>query len=247
MKDFTLKKNNDDLLDAINHYNSNTINKTNPSKVLILETNLQDHLKAIKEEKTDKIQGMNKKLQIYKKISEEYLNSVNNSPEADFIKKIFDGLQEIAQTAIGSCSKLNEKMSEFETLSSNYKIVTKKYTDLYKAYQERSEEVKLIKSRKSENPQHISPKIEENTSGEGENNNNRSRMMTMINKNVVDDLDGIYFFDKIDARANSASHKKIPKLDLNFLESKYRKQAEEERHEKEHLKMKKQVSIFIKN
>lgn len=42
----------------------------------------------------------------------------------------------------------------------------------------------------------------------------------VINKNVVDDLDAIYFFDKVNMRANSASHKKIPKLDLNFVQEK---------------------------
>ena len=47
--------------------------------------------------------------------------------------------------------------------------------------------------------------------------NNHNRMITMINKNLLDDLDAIYFFDKINIRANSASHNKIPKLDLNFL------------------------------
>ena len=46
---------------------------------------------------------------------------------------------------------------------------------------------------------------------------NRSRMIKMMNRNVLDDLDAIYFFDKIDMRSNSASHKKIPKLDFNFL------------------------------
>ena len=54
-------------------------------------------------------------------------------------------------------------------------------------------------------------------------------MITMINKNVVDDLDGIYFFDKINMRANSANHKNVPKLDLNFLQLKYKKKEEKEK------------------
>jgi hypothetical protein len=38
----------------------------------------------------------------------------------------------------------------------------------------------------------------------------------VIDKNIVDDLDAIYFSDKIDMRAHSVSHTNIPKLDLNF-------------------------------
>jgi hypothetical protein len=55
---------------------------------------------------------------------------------------------------------------------------------------------------------------------------NRSRMITMLNKNCVDDLDSIYFFDKINMRANSASHNNIPKLNLNFLQIKPKKKEE---------------------
>lgn len=55
---------------------------------------------------------------------------------------------------------------------------------------------------------------------------NRSRMITMLNRNCVDDLDSIYFFDKINMRANSASHNNIPKLNLNFLQMKPKKKEE---------------------
>jgi hypothetical protein len=40
----------------------------------------------------------------------------------------------------------------------------------------------------------------------------------VINSNVVEDLDSLYFFDKIEMRANSTSHKVVPKLDLQFIE-----------------------------
>ena len=65
---------------------------------------------------------------------------------------------------------------------------------------------------------------------------NRSRMIKMMNRNVLDDLDAIYFFDKIDMRSNSASHKKIPKLDFNFLgENNLGKKGREDKAEKKEL------------
>jgi hypothetical protein len=36
----------------------------------------------------------------------------------------------------------------------------------------------------------------------------------VIKTELLDDLDGLYFFDKIEMRSNSTSHKRIPKLDL---------------------------------
>lgn len=49
----------------------------------------------------------------------------------------------------------------------------------------------------------------------------------MINKNVIDDLDAIYFFDKVNMRANSANHTNIPKLDLNFINVKQQQQSQQ--------------------
>ena len=49
----------------------------------------------------------------------------------------------------------------------------------------------------------------------------------MIAKNnIVDDLDSIYFFDKIKMRSNSASNNKIPKLDFNTMKLKIKKHEE---------------------
>ncbi len=45
----------------------------------------------------------------------------------------------------------------------------------------------------------------------------------MLKTELLDDLDGLYFFDKIDMRSNSTSHKKIPKLDLKVPEPKIAK------------------------
>jgi len=45
----------------------------------------------------------------------------------------------------------------------------------------------------------------------------------VIGKNNLDDLDSIYFFDKINMRSNSASITKIPKLDFNVMKIKLRK------------------------
>ena len=42
-------------------------------------------------------------------------------------------------------------------------------------------------------------------------------------KNNLDDLDCIYFFDKIKSRSNSATPAKIPKLDFNYLKVKIKK------------------------
>ena len=46
---------------------------------------------------------------------------------------------------------------------------------------------------------------------------------TVLKTELLDDLDGLYFFDKIDMRSNSTSHKKIPKLDLKVPEPKIAK------------------------
>lgn len=47
---------------------------------------------------------------------------------------------------------------------------------------------------------------------------NKKRILNLINKNLVDDLDSIYFFDKINMRTKSATHNNVPKLNFNFLE-----------------------------
>lgn len=48
----------------------------------------------------------------------------------------------------------------------------------------------------------------------------------MIGKNNLDDLDSIYFFDKINMRSNSASITKVPKLDFNVMKIKLRRNEE---------------------
>jgi len=48
----------------------------------------------------------------------------------------------------------------------------------------------------------------------------------VINKNNIDDLDSIYFFDKINMRSNSASITKIPKLDFNVMKLKLKRNEE---------------------
>lgn len=45
----------------------------------------------------------------------------------------------------------------------------------------------------------------------------------MLKTELLDDLDGLYFFDKIVMRANSTLHKKVPKLDLKSSETKIAK------------------------
>lgn len=44
-----------------------------------------------------------------------------------------------------------------------------------------------------------------------------------MGKNNIDDLDSIYFFDKINMRSNSASITKVPKLDFNIMKLKLKK------------------------
>ena len=65
----------------------------------------------------------------------------------------------------------------------------------------------------------------------------------MMNKNVLDDLDAIYFFDKINMRSNSASHKKIPKLDLNFLDIKEKVEKDKAELEKADKEKEKEISL----
>jgi hypothetical protein len=47
---------------------------------------------------------------------------------------------------------------------------------------------------------------------------NKKRILNLINKNMLDDLDAIYFFDKINMRTKSATHNNVPKLNFNFLD-----------------------------
>jgi hypothetical protein len=42
-------------------------------------------------------------------------------------------------------------------------------------------------------------------------------MKTEINSKVIDDLDALYFFDKIEMRSNSQTPSKIPRLDLKYF------------------------------
>jgi hypothetical protein len=45
----------------------------------------------------------------------------------------------------------------------------------------------------------------------------------VINSNALEDLDAIYFLEKIDMRAHSTMHKHIPKLDLQLVNHKKEK------------------------
>lgn len=49
-----------------------------------------------------------------------------------------------------------------------------------------------------------------------------------MGKNNIDDLDSIYFFDKINMRSNSASITKVPKLDFNIMKLKLKKYEEQQ-------------------
>lgn len=151
-----------------------------------------------------------------------------------------------------------------------------KYNELYKSYQEKSDEVKVLKLKLAQYEENtlnvnnanlnshnnvlrtppnkkVNPSIHSNmsslnavasdttinkqtntqtkgtvaTATESNELNigiNRNRVISMINQNLVDDLDAICFFDKINMRSNSTTHSNVPKLDLNFLNMRKKKE-----------------------
>ena len=296
MKDFTLNRNNEETMANTQGDLDKKIPDSFSSKLVSLETNLDDQLGNLRDtcKNNDKggsfnINYINKKYMIYKKTLEEYLNVLHQKENQNFmnnlVQRISEGFNEIFKEMIVNNQKLTEKSSDYDHMASSkiiihylldYKVVSKKYSDLFKAYQEKSEELKFVKAKITQtNLTNSKLEIEKNkhslvdlslnlsnsniknidkpkinnlntSSGNKENLNftesvnetnsemniNKTRIIKMMNKNVLDDLDAIYFFDKINMRSNSASHKKIPKLDLNFLEINERMEREKAELEK---------------
>ena len=70
----------------------------------------------------------------------------------------------------------------------------------------------------------------------------------MIEKNNIDDLDSIYFFDKINIRSNSSSISKVPKLDFNAMKIKLKRYEESQNQENYvHLPMRNNSHINYQN
>jgi hypothetical protein len=123
MSEFTLNRNDNDFLHAIttcNNQTSNSIPIPNSNQFLILETKLEDLLTTLKEnKKEDKFSLLGKKNSIMKKIFEEYINIIPIEGGRNLLGRIYEGYDESMNTLMVSFSKVNEKLSDYETLTSS--------------------------------------------------------------------------------------------------------------------------------
>jgi hypothetical protein len=304
-----LKNLNPTTINAPDITNNNSFTPPqNKNQFIMLENKMDELLSTVPSAENanndnERSSIINKRYTILKKTFDDFLIILNNenNHSKGLLIKINEGYNECVVNTLSSYGKVKEKVSDYDNVLSSklffksldYKNLNKKYGDILKAYQEKNEEVKMLKLKLAEisfspiNKSLSGEEYKENKHKEKEYNftnsnsnlmqsplkaqnqshttqihknlsqktnclstdvnsqneintlssvaitptetneicigKNRSRMINMIKQNVLDDLDAICFFDKINMRPNSASHSIIPKLDLNFLNSKQKK------------------------
>jgi hypothetical protein len=236
--EFTFK-NDKEFIQISNILNKNILQFNN------LEAKLNNA--ELKEEESDIVSSSSEKYLLYKRVFEE---GIKLCPESSHkvLTAIFEGYNGLMNNLLQNVNKLTHLANESElhitskyTLKIDFKNIKRKYIDLAKRYDVKSNENKRLRAKLIEEggmnksaDNIVTKKLDYNESPEKDREttmepnigfNNKSRMVTskknlilVINNNALEDLDAIYFFDKIDMRAHSTSHKTVPKLDLQMLD-----------------------------
>jgi hypothetical protein len=112
-------------------------------------------LQILKQEnEKNKILNLTKKYSAYRSIFEESIktiNETNNIKSNNLLNRLFNGYNDTVQTLFINFSKLHDKFSEGESVyqskyffNLDYKILSRKYTDLFKSYESKCEELKKM-------------------------------------------------------------------------------------------------------
>lgn len=130
MKDFTLNRNNEETMANTQGDLDKKIPDSFSSKLVSLETNLEDQLGNLRDtcKNNDKggsfnINYLNKKYMIYKKTLEEYLNVLHQKENQNFmqnlVQRISEGFNGIFKEMIFNNQKLNEKAADYDHMASS--------------------------------------------------------------------------------------------------------------------------------
>lgn len=145
MSEFTLNRNNNDFLQVVNNtVGSSVANNGNSNCIqtvqgIIISNNFKSNVNSIElkmeegsailnksnnSEIKDKVSFSVKKYSIFKKSFEEYLKLLNNENEGyslgkNMLNKILDGFNDTLQVVVNSYNKVNEKISDYDSLSTS--------------------------------------------------------------------------------------------------------------------------------
>jgi len=226
--------------ESINMTNTNT-NNQNKEKIDVQITSINNLLnsKFIKEinniqsemDRTMKISQVNSKSKKYNTIKHffekflkklnEYLNKNTFSCINFFFQKVMIAYHEV----VTSFSSENIKMRQsIEDLQKILKESEKKIILLQKKNKELSNQIKIRKSPSKDDTSFINCDISQNSSKDKKDVIvvEQNYKVFKLNKKNLDDLDALYFFDKINMKSRSSS-KGIPILPINDNNNKFHK------------------------
>jgi hypothetical protein len=188
-----------------------------------IENNVEDHIRK---------HGENP-IKLYSVLKKCFDDIVRQFPDFKILEKLHGGYIDSVQGILSEYKILKEKNESYEAMMNSnirinfleYNLLNKKYVEANKLLEYKNDEIRILKERLAESNQCSTPIIDSNnTQSNGRNSgavseNNEKTLSKLnlyldINKLVVEDLDSLYFFDKVHMKANSMMD--VPKLDLNF-------------------------------
>jgi hypothetical protein len=145
MSEFTLNRNNNDFIQVVNNTVGNSQTHNGPSgfihnqQGILISSNFKNNVNSIElkmeealailnksnnSEIKDKVSFSVKKYSLFKKSFEEYLKLINSEGEGyslgkNMLNKILEGFNDTLQVVVNSYNKVNEKMSDYDSLSTS--------------------------------------------------------------------------------------------------------------------------------
>lgn len=216
-----------------------SINNLLNSKFIKEINNIQSEME--KNLKLNKINSKSKKYNILKHFFEKFLKKLNEYLNKNtfnclnfFLQKIMNGYHEIVisfYTDIKNIKALNKKVNQdFEDLQKILKQSEKKIILLQEQNRELLDQIKIKKNSSNDNIDYInflqtqySSICKKSVNVEEMNHNFK---IFNLNKKNLDDLDSLYFFDKINMKNQRTLSRKIPLLPIkNNTEDKIKKNS----------------------
>jgi len=153
---------------------------------------------------------------------------------------------------------ISQKDKENANLKKKYNDISTKYIEVVIGLEEKNKEIKKLKERMNEMQKMSTPTVEKITTisiqpetliasnSEGtvrltesvEIDNGKNQIITNINKENIDDLEAIYFYDRVHMRSSSEHMFKVPKLNLGLAIEKLNSLQQQAKKNEEAIKKK---------
>ena len=213
---FTKKKNsNKKKIKSKQNKNQNKSTSENYIKYKLNE--LREKMEKLFEENE---KSSTKKYNIIKDKFDESINIMGlNEDEKNFLKLIMNKYNDVISSYTKENKNLKKTSEQFQNLNS---ILDKKYLDLESKY---NENIKLLKKYQKNTKQFNEVKksndsIDNKKFNKDRNFRKKDKSIELLNMLNVNDLNSLYFNDKINPLSNKnaeENYKKVPILDLNNL------------------------------